>query len=488
MRRRRWIQTLLILAAIATSGCLGPRHANQALHEFDSQKGYRFDSIEPGQGNTDSLFVCLTFSGGGTRAAAFAYGVLLGLRDTPLPGQGLGHHTGHLVDEVDIISGVSGGSFTAMGYALWGDELFNGRFKDRFLTHNIQLDIILSFLTPKYLLRAPFVALDSIDVASFYYDEEIFEGKTYGDLLDRNRRPFVVVNATDISRRQRFEFTQGDFDLLGSDLASVSVGAAVAASSAFPILLSPLRMKYFHGPPLERAVASALRGGSGVEQARRKRWARSLLDEGQSAVADDVRIDEAAHQYLYLLDGGLADNLGLRFFFESYRSGAVRRRMEGGQIDRLAVIIVDAGNDPPRNLERRPSSPNLFDVGKAVGVTGMQGHSEAMTETIKYALLEAQPATRRAYEECSEALRENCPGAAAPAVPAASRIESYVIDLNFRQIKDEKKRKGLLSTVTSLFLPEDNVEQLIEAGRQLVKEHPEFKRLIRDLDTSRAGG
>ena len=227
---QKCLRISLVLAVIATTGCLGPSHQNHALSEFKPQQGYRFDSIDPGAGNTDSLFVCLTFSGGGTRAAAFAYGVLLGLKDTPLPGNG--QSTGHLIDEVDIISAVSGGSFTAMGYALWGDELFNGRFKDRFLTHNIQLDIALSFLTPKYLLRAPFVALDSIDVASFYYDEEIFEGKTYGDLLKRNRRPFVVVNATDISRRQRFEFTQGDFDLLGSDLASVSVGAAVAASSA----------------------------------------------------------------------------------------------------------------------------------------------------------------------------------------------------------------------------------------------------------------
>lgn len=471
-----------VLAALALSGCIGPQYANRKLDAYGPALGYRFDSIGTDEGDPDSLFICLTFSGGGTRAAAFAYGVLLGLRETQIPGDG------RMIDEVDLISAVSGGSFTAMAYALWGDDLFNGRFKNRFLTHNIQLDIALSFLTPKYFLRAPFVALDSIDVASFYYDEEIFDGKTYGDLLSRNRRPFVVVNATDVSRRQRFEFTQDDFDLLGSDLASVPVGAAVAASSAFPILLSPLRLKYFHGPPLQRAVAHTLSAEAGIGHARRRRWARSLLDGMQAETPEEVVIDESAHKYLYLLDGGLADNLGLRYFIESYRSGAIWRRMERGQIDRLVVIVVDANTDPSRGLESRTSSPSLFDVGRAVGLTAMQNHGEALTESVRYALLEVQPATRQAYEECNAALRENCPDADPPPVPLASRTEPYVIDLNFRQIKDEKKRKGLLSTVTNLFLPRRDVEKLIEAGRQLVKDHPEFQRLLRDLDAANRGG
>ena len=75
------------------------------------------------------MFVCLTFSGGGTRAAAFAYGVLTGLRDTPITEGG----SRRLLDEVDLISSVSGGSFTAMAYALWGEEAFDGRFEEKFL-------------------------------------------------------------------------------------------------------------------------------------------------------------------------------------------------------------------------------------------------------------------------------------------------------------------------------------------------------------------
>jgi NTE family protein len=52
----------------------------------------------------------LTFSGGGTRAAALAYGVLKELKETTIVSGG---QRIRLLDEVDSISSVSGGSFTA---------------------------------------------------------------------------------------------------------------------------------------------------------------------------------------------------------------------------------------------------------------------------------------------------------------------------------------------------------------------------------------
>ena len=79
--------------------------------------------------NTHSLFVCLTFSGGGTRAAALSYGVLEKLRDTQIEWKG---QTKSLLDEVDCISSVSGGSFTAAYYGLFGDRIFQD-FEPRFL-------------------------------------------------------------------------------------------------------------------------------------------------------------------------------------------------------------------------------------------------------------------------------------------------------------------------------------------------------------------
>ena len=55
-----------------------------------------------------ALFVA--FSGGGTRAAAFSYGVLEKLRDTRYVVNG---EEQRLLDQIDGIASVSGGSFTA---------------------------------------------------------------------------------------------------------------------------------------------------------------------------------------------------------------------------------------------------------------------------------------------------------------------------------------------------------------------------------------
>ena len=472
---------LLFFLALILVGCGGPLHRNHALRQYNPHEGYRFDALELGENNSDSLFVILTFSGGGTRAAAFSYGVLQGLRAVDLGPQTDPRTPRRLLDEVDVISAVSGGSFTAIGYGLWGDRLFDGRFEERFLERDIQWALGLNLLKPRNLLRLPFILLDRIDIAAYYYDENVFERATYHDLLRRGRRPFVVINATDMARRQRFSFTQDDFDMLGSDLASLPVGWAVAASSAFPLLLSPLRLKYFPGEAMSHAVQDALSVGDARKNPRRYRWAESLLlpdgTDGAAAPAIDVR----NHRYLYLLDGGLADNLGLASVIESYRIGPIRRRIEARQIAKLVLIIVDAATDPPEDLERRAASPGLFQVGERTGSTGIYSHAQTLSALVRHVLLEAQPVIRDTYQECSKTLQTHCPDAARPEPPAEAGFDAYVIDLNFRRMRDKARRKSLLSMITSFFLPPQDVDALIRAGNELLVEHPEFRRLMRDL-------
>jgi len=60
---------------------------NPQLNEYNKTKGYRFDNLS-GPAAADRLFIILTFSGGGTRAAALSYGVLETLQDTRFVWQG----------------------------------------------------------------------------------------------------------------------------------------------------------------------------------------------------------------------------------------------------------------------------------------------------------------------------------------------------------------------------------------------------------------
>jgi len=143
---------------------------NQPLQSYDTKSGYRFP--EPGhakQANSDSLYVCLAFSGGGTRAAAFTYGVLEKLRDTQIEWKG---KKSRLLDEVDCISGISGGSFTAAYYGLFGDRIFKD-YRPGFLYRDIQGELLHSALNPLNWPRLASPTFNRIDLATELYDDTI---------------------------------------------------------------------------------------------------------------------------------------------------------------------------------------------------------------------------------------------------------------------------------------------------------------------------
>ena len=133
-----------ILAATAIGGCAS-RPVNERITQVDPQSGYRPYLLIPKRKNNDlhTLFV-MSFSGGGTRAAAFSYGVLEELRRTEIVMNG---QRRRLIDEVDVMIGVSGGSFTALSYALYGERLFD-EYEQRFLRRDVEGELLSRALNP----------------------------------------------------------------------------------------------------------------------------------------------------------------------------------------------------------------------------------------------------------------------------------------------------------------------------------------------------
>lgn len=105
----------ILLLVLAIAGC-STATLNTELGHTPLRSAYDFESRLPD--NDDRLFVVLAFSGGGTRAAALSYGVLDALRREQIM---IGDQQHRLLDQVDVISAVSGGSYTAAYYGLFGD-------------------------------------------------------------------------------------------------------------------------------------------------------------------------------------------------------------------------------------------------------------------------------------------------------------------------------------------------------------------------------
>jgi hypothetical protein len=234
-----------ILAAIVLCGCATVAPVNVPVDRVGPDTGYRIAKLlvrDRGPANNPDALVLLAFSGGGMRAAALSYGVLEELRRTPIVVKG---HQQSMLDEVDLIAGVSGGSFTALAYALYGERLFH-EYQHRFLKRNVQAALIQRVLNPTSWPRLASDSYGRSELAADYYDEILFGGATFGDLIPLGA-PVAVVTGTDLSTGARFEFSQDTFDLMCSDLGSVRLARAAATSSAVPVLLSPVTYRNYGG-------------------------------------------------------------------------------------------------------------------------------------------------------------------------------------------------------------------------------------------------
>ncbi len=463
----RWRRTLALAALVAAGGC-AQFPLNPPLAHYEAGAGYRFANLTH-EHNSDSLFVVLTFSGGGTRAAALAYGVLEALRATPIVWEG---ERRSLLDEVDVISSVSGGSFTAAYYALKRERTFDD-YESAFLKRDVEADLAGQLLSPVNWFRLASPTFDRIDLASEYYDRQIFGGATYADLLRDRRRPFVIVNATDMSEGAGFPLTQDRFDLLCSDLSKLPLGRAVAASSAFPVLLSPLTVRSYAGdcgyqPP--RWIEAAT---SDYEANPRRYWKARLWESYLNP----------KRAYIHLLDGGIADNIGLRGPLEAIASNdspwSLVNAINRGQIQKLVVIVVNARSDPDLNWDKSSKAPGVLDVLNTAAGASIDNYSFETIDLLRQQFKEYERSGAE-YAGCRAILRDQCPGADMP-FPAPPEAEYYRINVEFAALADAKERSYFTNLPTSFKLPAAAVDRLRAVGARLLRESDGFQKLVGSL-------
>jgi NTE family protein len=470
---------LLALCAVTGSSSCVYQHAKplkQApadARAFDLEKPgeapnptgrYYFSALPLGRNNTDRLFVVLAFSGGGTRAAALSYGVLDALRRTtlPCPAGDAACANKTLLDEVDAISSVSGGSFTAAYYARYGSDLFNpkGNFQKKFLHYNAERELFgEAIYYPQNWLRI----LARPEVAANLWSKLLFGRSTYKDLAARTR-PFVVLNAADYVTQSRFQFTQDYFDWLCDDLNEFSLSRAVAASSAFPGLLNSLTINTFNAPgkcPVARTDPGWL------QNAREANRFENRLDFRKAATYDKLSAPDK--KYLHLLDGGLVDNLGLRPIYEGLRDGAGATLPlipldNFERIDNLLVIVVNArtGGKPSKfyQPDKLPMGPLTLPV---IGAT-----SSLPMGTVSYDSVDM-------FTELRDALLQARRAQAEKGLPPAPRMNLYAVELTFENIPDDAPgsqatRDFFRHLPTDFALPPSTVDCLGVEGRRLLYE------------------
>jgi NTE family protein len=445
---------------IAFLGCEYVRPTlNQPLAQWDRQYGYRFPNLAPPEeGNSNSLFVMTSFSGGGTRASTLAFGVLRELARQSIKWEG---RDKRLIDELDMIYALSGGTFTGAYYALFGDRMFHD-FESRFLRKDWESELksrILRSPSNWFRLWSPYFG--RVHIMSELLDEALYDGKTYGDLLNQKTRPGLLIHASDMATLSRFEFHQPQFDLLCSDLNKLPIAYASAASAALPLALSPITLKNYAGqcgyqPPawVDQAVHSP-------DRARRQR-AKELLSY----------LDVDKRPYIHLLDGGLSDNMALRGIMEG---AALLGGLEGilknariKNVKKLVLFSVNAETSPDVTEYRSDQIPVMSRVfGSLVDIPINRYSADTL-------LL-----MRLGVEKWKERLR-NRPADAESVF--AQDADIYFIDVSFGAMTDVHEQEYLMKIPTTLYLSDQQIDRLLMSATRLIRNDPEFQRLMRDLE------
>lgn len=528
------------MAAIA-SGCTAPPRTTMLYSTENPQPSYD-DQYTLDEDNT----VFITFSGGGMRAAALSYGVLKELKAQKLESENSSNKKDspkRLIDEVDLVSSVSGGSVTAAYWALKGSDEFDWTpensnnpegHKEHFVEHFLQRDIQTPMIA-KGILTLPW----TLFVGSGYNrinllvehleDENLFGDATFGTLIhpilgkggegltNHIKRPHLIINATDMETGYIFSFTQDQFDLICADLTKMRLADAVAASAAYPILLSALTLEN-HSPcdAQELMARKKIRKWHiDAEDNARPKWITKYLDpqvryetyprkvlRARRALEFLTPDEEGENRYVHLLDGGIVDNLGLSLPLTLIAEGRANQFLnhippiwvpqqveltaieprsddkhltrgksgdesdpddqnhENERHDRLcAIILVNARSQPDRDYEKSSVPPGIASTlfstfGAAVDSTSLLLTDKAVSLSGAY----------------------RCIGVDGEAGVSVIRVDFDSIPDRYRDC-----RKDFHNISTSWSLSEREVNALIKIGGALLRESQGYSKLVSKL-------
>jgi NTE family protein len=459
---RAWASFVLAIALAAIlAGCASvynlPGNVPLGAALADNNVGREVPGYE------DDVLLGLSFSGGGTRAAAFSFGVLTEL-DRSRAGS---DQAKSLLDRVDFVSGVSGGSVTAAYFGLKKRAALDD-FRERFLLRNAE-ESLNTQVSLGNIGRALGGGVNDSQFTS-WLDRNLFDGARF-DRFREDRRPRVWINASDIYNRTPFVFGKTAFDALCSDIRSYRVAEAVAASAAVPLAFAPIVLETYPG-----GCAAPL--PAWLERARRNPDAQPLL---RSFAEANARYRDGSMRYVKLLDGGLVDNFGLSGFsiglLAAQRPFEPMTERQAVKVRRIMFLVVDAGRGISGDFAQRIEGPSGVELVSAAADTAIDASVRS-----SYAAFSAL-----ASDWSGKVKRWRCGLSTAERLRLGAGKNWRCDDVNFfidRVSFDQlgPARAGILNAIPTRFnLPAEQVDLLIESGADALRQSRSYQAFRRGL-------
>lgn len=403
-------------------------------------------------GNPRTLFF-VSLSGGGTRAACMSWEALkwLAAWDYQYDVGNRMYQETTLGNEIDYISGISGGSFAAGAWFLYRDSM--SVFDRLFIEEDIERKLLTGLLTSPSAWFSPYY--NRIDIAAEYYNDHVFRGAVFGDLPSR---PVLWINATHLALGLRFTYSQRYFNYLNSDCSRYWLGYACAASSAFPVLLDPITLKNYSRQVPDSALLkdpkyrmAKLNSGSDIEQYYYCRT-REFFNDSQNT-------------WHHMADGGLVDNQGLQVVLDQFATnGVINKQFNARSLKRLIFLNVNAWTLAADNSCKKERPPHVPHVVKYTMTTSMDRLSAVRWSNIQAGAAELWKASQTLGMDMER---------------------PYCIEISLRNIKDGDLRRACYAVPTSFSLDSEQLRVLRRAVPELLEQNPEMQRLTSVL---RSGG
>ncbi len=423
----------------------------QTIEQLNPQSGYRMKEVIKQQ---DSNLILLMFSGGGSRAAALGYGVLEQFKHTPVKS---GRQAGNLLENIDLVYGVSGGSLLAAYFALQGADVIP-KFENDFLKKNFQSEVINQILSFSNLPRLTSPQFGRGDLLQEQLNLALYRNATFADLAHKRKGPFAVISATDMNIGQKITFTQEFFDGLCLNLNDLEIARAVAASSSVPLIFSPLTLNNNGGncnytiPELAILEASESDGGLKSKNIEEVKNILSLYQNSKE------------RPFIHLVDGGLTDNLGLSSLTDIYdvmgQEKIYRKALESG-LKRIVVINVNAQNEVTSEIDQSANVPGVTDVVNTIINVPIDRNTQI---------------TLRRFREFAEQWNKNM-----RKIPAPDRVELHFVSLSLKDLPESPLRKEVLNISTSFYLPASDINKLKRAAQILLENSTEYRTMLKSL-------
>jgi NTE family protein len=471
-RRVTLLRSIAPAAALAVwlAGCssFGPSEPINRPIAGNAEDAFAASRRDANEG--EDVLVGLAFSGGGTRAAAFGYGVLKEIDETTVRSR---TGTRPLLDRVAYVTGVSGGSVLTAYYALKKRAALDD-FRERFLVRDAE-EGLSTTLGPVSLVRALGGGVNDSGTFSKWLNDNLYDGATFADFR-KTPGPRVWINASDIYNRTTFVFGEAAFISLCSDLARYPVANAVAASAAVPIVFTPVVIKTYPKQCADRVPPW-------VERARNNPNAPPMLKSFADAL---YRYNDGTMNYVKLLDGGLVDNFGLSGFTIARLSATTPHEPlspeQAVRLRRSIVIIVDAGRGPSGDWVKTVEGPGGTDLVMAAADTAVAASVNAGFTAFERMMKDWQAQLVRWRCGLSAEQRKrfgagenwNC-----------RDLKIYVNRIGFEQLGPERFK--VLNAVDTRFkLPTAEVDAVIAAGRDALRANPIYQDFLAGLGARRA--